>query len=121
MTKKDIGDRAERAAEDFLQSQGFVVLDRKLHVGRYEIDLLAQKGSLVVIAEVRTRGEGSFETALASVDKKKRERLVAAAERLWRERFKNDPQVERVRFDVLGVRFESDAPIVEHIPGAFTA
>jgi putative endonuclease len=119
--ERKIGDRAERAAEAFLESQGFVILERKLHVGRFEIDLLARSGALLVIAEVRTRGEGSFERALQSVDEKKRARLVAAADRLWRERFKDDASVERMRFDVLGVRLEGERAEVEHIPGAFTA
>ena len=119
--KKEIGDRAERAAEDFLRARGYVILERKLHVGRFEIDLLARSGPLIVIAEVRTRGAGSFERALASVDDKKRARLISAADRLWRERFKDDASVERVRFDVLGVQFDGERALVEHIPGAFTA
>lgn len=119
--RKQLGDRAERAAEAFLESKGFVILERKLHVGRFEIDLLARSGALLVVAEVRTRGPGSFEGALASVDAKKRERLIAAADRLWRERFKDDASVERMRFDVLGVRFDGDRAEVEHIAGAFTA
>jgi putative endonuclease len=97
------------------------VLERKLHVGRDEIDLLVQLGDLVAIVEVRQRGASSFETPLASIDAKKRGRLVRAAERLWRERWSKDPKPPRLRFDVMGVRFTEDGTQVEHVTGAFTA
>ena len=114
------GDRAERAAEDHLVALGYRVLERNLHVGRDEIDLLVQRGDLVAIVEVRLRGATAFEGPLASVDAKKRARLVRAAERLWRERWKNDPNAPRLRFDVVGVRFDERGTHVEHVTGAFT-
>ena len=104
--KKIAGDRAERAAEDFLGALGFVILERNLRVGRDEIDLLVQKGDLVAIVEVRMRGATAFEGPLASVDKKKQAKLVRAAERLWRERYAKAPNPPRLRFDVVGVRVD---------------
>jgi putative endonuclease len=120
-SKKLLGDRAERAAEEHLVREGYVVLERKLHVGRDEIDLLVQRGEVVAIVEVRLRGRTSFEGPLASVNAKKRSRLVRAAERLWRERFAKSPNPPRLRFDVVGVRLDetSSVPRVEHIAGAF--
>jgi len=119
--KKSIGDRAERAAEEHLSALGFVILERNLRVGRDEIDLLVQKDDLVAIVEVRMRGLTAFEGPLASIDKKKRDKLVRAAERLWRERWSKDPNAPRLRFDVVGVRVDESGTHVEHIPGAFTA
>jgi putative endonuclease len=119
--KKARGDRAERAAEEHLVSRGYRVLERNLHVGRDEIDLLVQHGDVVAIVEVRLRGATAFEGPLASVDAKKRARLVRAAERLWRERWRTDPSAPRLRFDVVGVRIDESGTHVEHVPGAFTA
>ncbi len=119
--KKLAGDRAERAAEEHLVSLGYRVLERNLRVGRDEIDLLVQLGDLVAIVEVRMRGAGAFEGPLASVDKKKQAKLVRAAERLWRERWRADASAPRLRFDVVGVRFDERGAHVEHVPGAFTA
>jgi putative endonuclease len=96
-------------------------LERNLRVGRDEIDLLVQKDELVAIVEVRLRGAGAYEGPLASVDKKKRDKLVRAAERLWRERWSKDPNAPRLRFDVVGVRIDERGTHVEHIAGAFTA
>ncbi len=119
--KKDAGDRAERAAERYLVANGYRVLERNLRVGRYEIDLLVGRDDLVAIVEVRMRGPGAFEGPLASVDHTKQKKLIRAAERLWRKRWAKDPNPPRLRFDVVGVRFEDEREIVEHIPGAFTA
>ena len=119
--KKLAGDRAERVAEDHLVTLGFRILERNLRVGRDEIDLLVQRDDLVAIVEVRLRGDGAFEGPLASVDAKKRAKLVRAAERLWRERWSKDANAPRLRFDVVGVRFDHDGTHVEHIAAAFTA
>lgn len=97
------------------------MLERNLRVGRDEIDLLVRHGEVVAIVEVRLRGEGAFERPLASIDAKKRSKLVRAAERLWRERWAKDPSPPRLRFDVVGVRVDAAGIHVEHIPGAFTA
>lgn len=102
-------------------SLGYRVLERNLHVGRDEIDLLVQLGDVVAIVEVRLRGATAFEGPLASVDAKKRAHLVRAAERLWRERWKTAANPPRLRFDVVGVRALGDGFSIEHVPGAFTA
>ena len=102
-------------------SLGYRVLERNLRVGRDEIDLLVEHGDLVAIVEVRMRGASAYEAPLASVDKKKRAKLVRAAERLWRERWSRDANAPRLRFDVVGVRFDERGTHVEHVPGAFTA
>ncbi len=121
-TRAEIGALAERAAEAHLVARGYRVLERNLHVGRSEIDLLVQHGDVVAIVEVRMRGAGAFEGPLASVDAKKRAFLIRAAERLWRERWKTDPNPPRLRFDVVGVRVGTDGSYdVEHVAGAFTA
>jgi putative endonuclease len=121
-TRADLGRDAERAAEEHLVARGYRVLERNLHVGRSEIDLLVQHGDVVAIVEVRMRGAGAFAGPLASVDAKKRAFLIRAAERLWRERWKNDPTPPKIRFDVVGVRVGDDGiHHVEHIAGAFTA
>lgn len=80
-----------------------------------------QLGDVVAIVEVRARGRGAFEAPLASIDAKKRNKLVRAAERLWRERWSKDEHAPRLRFDVVGVRIDEHGVRIEHIAGAFTA
>jgi putative endonuclease len=115
------GRRAEEAVADYLVAHEFEVLERNLRLGRLEIDLVARRGPLVVVVEVRTRGPGSFVSALASITAKKRARLVLATERLWRQRLAGMPDVERVRIDVAGVSFDDGKTCVEYIEGAVVA
>jgi putative endonuclease len=92
-----------------------------VRVGALELDVVARKGDLAVIVEVRTRGPGSFAGALASVDIKKRESLVRGAERYWRATLSKVPGIERVRIDVAAVTFEAGETRVEYVEAAVTA
>jgi len=75
---------------------------------------------VIVVVEVRARGPGAYLRALDSVDAKKRARVRAAGERLWRERFARDASVSRMRFDIAAVAFQPDgSAIVEHVKAAF--
>jgi putative endonuclease len=115
-----LGLRAERAAASHLLACGFAVLGFNLRVGRCEIDLLARDGSVVVVVEVRSRGPGALVRALDTIDGRKRARLRAAAQRLWRDRFAKDRSVERVRFDCVAVTFDDSGDAhVEHVRAAF--
>jgi putative endonuclease len=99
-------------------ARGYAILAENLRVGRLEIDVLARLGPVVAVVEVRTRGKGSFVTALESLSRTKRQRLLAAADRLWQSRFANQADVSRMRIDVAAVSFEEGAPRVEYIEGA---
>lgn len=79
-----------------------------------------EKDDLVVVAEVRTRGKGSFEGALASVTRPKRISLFRAIDRLWSKHLVKRSHVQRVRVDVVAVHFDGDACTVEVIEGALT-
>jgi putative endonuclease len=104
---QEIGRAAEDAAALALEREGMVILGRNLRVGRLEIDILARKGAVVAVVEVRSRAGGSWVGAFTSVDWKKRARLRAAGRALWRRHFERDPSVERMRFDVASVSFDA--------------
>jgi putative endonuclease len=115
-----LGVRAEEVARAHLVERGLELVARNLRVGRLELDLVLRDGALIVVVEVRTRGAGSFQRALDSVDSRKRARVRAAGERLWRERFARDASVDRMRFDIAAVEFQPDGTaVVEHIKAAF--
>lgn len=59
---------------------GFAVLGQRLRTGAGEIDLVARRGSLTLIVEVKAR-PGAAEAAFA-IGKRQRARLVAATEAL---------------------------------------
>lgn len=113
------GRRAEEVAAAFAVSLGMVVVARNVRVGRLEIDLIAIDGEAVVVIEVRTRGPGSWVGPLSSVDWRKRARLRAAGEALWRTRYKQDSRLARMRFDLMAVDLTGSTPKVEHVRAAF--
>jgi putative endonuclease len=115
------GRNAESAAVDYLRSAGFEILDTNLRVGALELDVVARRGDLVAVIEVRTRGRGSYVGPLASVDARKKGRLLRAAARLWRERLSRDESIRRFRIDVVAVTFDGERTVVEHIEAAIVA
>ncbi|MCS6853988.1 MAG: YraN family protein [Elioraea sp.] len=96
-------ERYGRAAEDrcavALEAEGFTVLARRRRTAVGEIDLVARRGGLTVIVEVKARARAA--EAAFSLSPRQRARLVAATEALMAE----EPAWfgEDVRFDVMVV------------------
>lgn len=90
-----------------------------LRLGRLELDVVARRGPLVVVVEVRTRGAGAWTSAFGSIDSSKRQRIRRAGERLWQRRYKHDASVERLRFDAASVTFGPEGPAIEYVEAAF--
>lgn len=113
---------AEEAAARMLTADGFRLLWRNLRLGPLELDLVAVRGDLVVVVEVRARGAGAFEKPLASVSRTKRLSILRAARTLWRSRLSRMRGIRRMRIDVAAFHFDAgDRWSVEWIAGAFTA
>ena len=120
MKARELGLRAEKAAAAHLSERGFVMLAANVRVGRYEIDLLAADGSVLVVVEVRARGPGALVRPLDSVDARKRARVRSAGRQLWRTRFGRDRRFERMRFDCVAVTVEESGDVrIEHVRAAF--
>lgn len=118
MTRAELGARAEAAVADYVYARGFAVLARNVRLGRLELDIVARKGPLLAVVEVRTRGPGSLVGPFESVDGAKRARLTHAVERLWRRRLPAMAGVERVRIDVAAVKFAGDRTLIDYVEGA---
>jgi putative endonuclease len=71
---------AEAACAAVLARAGFTLLGQRLRTGAGEIDLVARRGGLTLIVEVKAR-PGAAEAAFA-IGKRQRARLVAATEAL---------------------------------------
>lgn len=121
MTRAEAGRRAEIAVADLLFARGFRILARNLRLGALELDVVARRGPLVVVVEVRTRGEGALTRAFESIGRTKRRHLAHAVERLWNRRFASASDVERIRIDAAAVTFAGGKTRVEYVEGALTA
>ena len=74
------GKDAERQALEHLQHQGLRLLAQNWSCKRGELDLVMLDGDTVVFVEVRYRLHAQWGGALASIDARKREKLVLAAQ-----------------------------------------
>jgi putative endonuclease len=106
----------EEAVAQWLLDRGYRIVHRNLRIGRGEIDIVASKGDLTCIVEVksrrgRSRGAGFEAVTPAKMAQIRRLGLIYAA------------QVPggRFRFDVASVRFDpSGEPEVTYYENAFT-
>jgi putative endonuclease len=88
-------------------------------VGELEIDIVARRGAVVSVVEVRTRGPSAFTSPFGSIDRGKRLRIRRAGERLWQRRYRHDRSVERLRFDAASVDLDATPPRIEYVVAAF--
>lgn len=119
LARAERGRRAEEAVAEYLEAAGFQVVARNLRLGRLELDIVARLRELIVVVEVRTRGEGAWTTPFGSLSPAKRDRIRRAGQRLWRQRYQRDPSAERMRFDAASVRFQDGRAEIEYVVAAF--
>ncbi len=115
--RQQLGRDAEQRAADFLKSVGLQIVTRNYRCRMGELDIVAQSGTTLVIAEVRCRSRSDYGGAAASVTARKQQRIVRASRHL----LAHQPALARlpVRFDVLVV--PPDGGTVEWLRAAFDA
>lgn len=74
------GAAAEATALAWLQRQGLRLLARNWRCRAGELDLVLRDGPTIVIVEVRLRASSAFGGAAASIDPRKRRKLITAAQ-----------------------------------------
>jgi putative endonuclease len=107
-----------RAGEDlavaYLQLIGMRTAARNVRLGGVEVDVVADDGATRVLVEVRLRTRGDFGGAAATVDRRKRERLVRAARALEQQ------GRTRIRVDVVAVDLDEGGARLTHYRNAIT-
>ena len=116
--RQRLGELGEQAAADALQKDGYRIVARNHRCRRGEVDLVAERGELLVFVEVRTRASSAFGAPQETVDPAKQRRVIAAARDFlarWR-----GPE-RGVRFDVIAVVDGAKGPTLTHLENAFDA
>ena len=113
------GARAERFVARRMQRRGFAILARNFVWRGGELDLVARRGELIVIMEVRYRRNESRIRAKETVNQRKQQRIIQGARTFLRRR----PELARcsVRFDVAGVSREGLFLTCDWVENAFCA
>ncbi|MFW6067088.1 MAG: YraN family protein [Myxococcota bacterium] len=116
--RQSLGRRGESVAAAKLEREGFEIVARNARVGRLELDLIARRGGLVVICEVRSLRSDRLYAPALSVGPKKQARIRQAAARWLAE---NPMGPVQVRFDVASVVFDGPGgePRVDYYERAF--
>ena len=113
------GDAVEAAALAHLQTHGLQLLARNAQARGGEIDLVMLDGSTVVFVEVRFRASTAFGGGAASIDARKRRKLVHAAQVFL---MKNPRHAQATcRFDVIDASGDPSAPCMPWLRDAFRA
>jgi putative endonuclease len=113
----NLGHQGEQIAASFLESQGYLLIDRNWRCARGEIDIVACRGDDLVFVEVKTRSSLSHGHPLEAITLSKLARLrsLAAA---WRQAHPEARGVPRI--DALAVLIPQGAPYeIEHVQGVF--
>lgn len=115
MSTIDFGKRGEEAAKAYLLAHGFTIRDTNWRWGHKELDIVALKNKTLHIVEVKTRRAGFLVEPQASVDRRKQQHTVAAAN-AYVQRFGLDCDVQ---FDIVTVVISGDKSEIEYVPDAF--
>jgi putative endonuclease len=115
--RTDEGRRGERAAARHLTRRGWTILASRWRGAGGELDLVAARGGVVAICEVKARGDPAVlgEPVTAA----QRARIARAAEAYLASR----PELagRAVRLDLIAVRLSGGRARVVHRPGAIGA
>ena len=111
-----LGKNGEQIAKDFLEQQGFEILDENWCFGKAEVDIIAFKHKTIIFIEVKTRSGNAFGQPEDFVDVKKQRLLTDAAEEYV---YLMNHQGE-IRFDIVAVLLTKDNQFkINHIEDAF--
>lgn len=111
----DLGKLGEELAVAYLQENNYEILEQNWTFQKAEIDIIAQKDSILAIVEVKTRSSIEFGLPQDFVKPKKIQLLVKAVNEYV---ISNDLDVE-VRFDIISVYKENEVLKIEHLQDAF--
>jgi putative endonuclease len=114
-THNEFGKLGEQKAIDYLKEQGYTILAQNYRYLNAEIDILAKKGEILAIVEVKSRNMGFLEDISTVISPKKIRLLTMAANQFVVEK---NLDVE-VRFDLIKVIKSPKKTEIEHIENAF--
>ena len=111
----ELGKQGEEQAVDFLQKNGYEILETNWIFQKAEIDVIARKEDTLAIIEVKTRSSIDFGLPQDFVKPKKIKLLVKAVNEYV---IQNQLDVS-VRFDIIAIHKNANKFIIDHLEDAF--
>ncbi len=116
------GQKNERLAERFLKQKGLKLIERNYRCRAGEIDLIMADGDSLVFVEVRFRKHKKYGSASESVNLRKQQKLIKAAQYYLLAHFHSHEPA--CRFDVVAIDGNQTPKLsqnpIEWLPNAFT-
>ncbi len=113
LSPAEIGRQGEAAAAQYLAQRGCTLLTTNWRCAGGEIDIIAERGGLLMFVEVRTRRAASVDVALESITPRKRQRMLTAAYAYLAQQGLEDADW-RIDVIVIAIR-RGSPPIVQHL------
>ena len=111
----ELGKFGEELAVEFLQKNGYDILETNWIFQKAEIDIIVKKENILAVVEVKTRSSIEFGLPQDFVKPKKIQHLVKAVNEYI---ISNDLDLT-VRFDIIAICKEENNYKIEHIEDAF--
>lgn len=111
----ELGKLGEELAVEFLQKEGYEILEKNWVFQKAELDIIARKGEILAAVEVKTRSSLEFGLPQEFVKPKKIQLLAKAINEYV---ISNDLDVN-VRFDVISIYKNGKKFEIEHLIDAF--
>ena len=117
-THNETGKTGEKYAQQYLLSKGYKIRHVNWKSGNYELDIVAEKDNMLIVAEVKTRSNNFFGNPEEFVTKAKMKRIINAAHHyVCFHNINKD-----TRFDIISILKTPDGNYkIEHIEDAFMA
>lgn len=113
--KQSLGRWGEARAAEFLETQGYQIIERNWRCEYGEIDLIAQQADVLVFIEVKARSTQQFGYPEEAVTPSKQQHLIEAAQTYLQAHPEHDGDW---RIDVIAVQRAADGPQIHHIENA---
>lgn len=110
-----LGRKGEARAVNYLESNGYTILEQNFYYQKAELDIIALKDDLLIVVEVKTRNSDYFGDPQRFVNKKKIRLMVKAADAYLNQKDLN----YEVRFDILAILLNAKQEQITHIKNAF--
>ncbi len=97
-----IGAMGEDAAIDWLRREGFLIVARNWRDGRYELDIVAQRGFSLHFVEVKSRLKSGWSTPEEAITNNKRTALMRGVNSYLASHPTDlEPQVDLIAVDIM--------------------
>ena len=111
MTTRQIGDKGEQAAADWLTARGHEIVARNWRTRYCEIDIVSVKGEVLYFTEVKYRKNDDFGDGLAAITAKKQRQMRFAAELF----LAGKPECSGMAAKLLAASVSGDPPVVQAV------